>query len=129
MLLSIFYICSGACLGALLRWLFNLILNPIFPAIPLGTLAVNWLGGLLMGMTLSFFAFYPQLAPQWRLMAITGFLGSLTTFSAFSGEMSVLITEGRLMMCALAICLHVFGSILMVFVGMGIFHLLKKALV
>lgn len=123
---SILAICCGACLGALARWFLNEALNSIYPAIPLGTLAVNLAGGLLMGMALELFSAYPALGPEWRLAAITGFLGSLTTFSAFSAEMSALLMQGRFGLCAMAICLHVCGSICMVFLGLGAFKALKN---
>lgn len=121
MLYSIFAICSGACLGALLRWLFNLALNPLVSAFPLGTLAVNWLGSLIMGICLGFFALYPHISPQWKLFLITGFLGSLTTFSAFAGEIAAIIDSDRFFTALGVICLHVIGSILLVFLGMYLF--------
>lgn len=128
MFLSAMAICLGASAGSLCRWLFNLVLNPLFPAIPPGTLAVNWLGSFLMGIALSLFTMHPAVSQYWKLFFITGFLGSFTTFSAFSGEMGALIMEGRLAMCAMAIGLHVLGSIGMLFAGMWIFSCLKKIL-
>lgn len=128
MLISISAICLGACAGACLRWLANLALNPLFGPLPMGTLAVNWFGSLLMGLALALFAFYPGLNQQWKLMAVTGFLGSLTTFSAFAGEMASLLQNGRIGLCGLGICLHVIGSIAMVFAGMGIFAGLRRLL-
>lgn len=128
MFFSAMAICLGASAGALCRWLFNLALNPLFSAIPPGTLAVNWLGSFLMGIALSVFAMFPTLNQYWKLFFITGFLGSFTTFSAFSGEMGALLMEGRPGMCAMAIGLHVIGSIGMLFVGMWAFSCLKKLL-
>lgn len=122
MLSAVLCICLGACAGALVRWGANVLLNPVFAAVPLGTLFVNWLGGLLMGLALGYFAACPDASPNSKLLVITGFLGSLTTFSAFSGEMASLIQQGRLLLCATVIGLHVFGSIGMVFLGLCIFH-------
>ncbi len=126
MILSIMAICAGASAGALGRWLFGLWLNPIFSAFPLGTLAVNWLGSFTMGILTAFFALAPDIAPQWKLLGITGFLGSFTTFSAFAGEMGALLASGRIALCAGAICLHVFGSILLFFLGAAGVGLLKN---
>ena len=77
---------SGAALGALLRWQLSLWLNPLWPGLPPGTLVSNLIGGYLVGVAVAFFAHQPQWAPEWRLFAITGFLGGLTTFSTFSAE-------------------------------------------
>lgn len=123
---SVFAICLGACGGAICRWLLNQALNPLFPALPPGTLAANLVGSLIMGVALAFFATMPLPNPQWKLLVITGFLGSLTTFSAFAGEMATLLQDGKLALCAAGVILHVGGSICMVFLGMGVFTLLKK---
>lgn len=126
MLSSILAVCAGACAGALLRWAANLFLNQLCEALPLGTLAVNLAGGLIMGVAMSCFALFPSAAPQWKLLIVTGFLGSLTTFSAFSGEMARLLIENRLALSAMGIFLHVGGAILMVFAGIGLVNLARK---
>jgi fluoride exporter len=86
MLGSVLSISAGASLGALLRWLLAGRLNPLFPSLPLGTLAANLIGGYLVGVAVAIFANMPELSPQARLFVITGFLGGLTTFSTFSGK-------------------------------------------
>ena len=80
---SILAICAGASGGALSRWLLGLQLNALFPTIPPGTLAANLLGGLFIGVALSFFSAQGSVAPEWRLFIITGFLGGFTTFRRF----------------------------------------------
>jgi CrcB protein len=40
---------TGAAMGAWLRWWFGIILNPVFPTLPFGTLAANLIGGYLVG--------------------------------------------------------------------------------
>lgn len=118
-------ICAGACLGALSRWGANLLLNPLLQAFPLGTLAVNWLGSLGMGVLLALFQFSPQLEAQWKLPLVTGFLGSFTTFSAFAGELAAMLMAGRFFLCAGVAGLHVFGSVLMVFLGFWLVGLIR----
>jgi CrcB protein len=81
----------GSACGAWLRWWLGLRLNPLFPNVALGTLASNLIGGYLVGVAVGFFAQHEGLAPQWRLLAITGFLGGLTTFSTFSAEVVTLL--------------------------------------
>lgn len=100
----IFPIVCGAAVGAVLRWLFGLVLVSSAP-FSIGTLAANWLGALLIGILAELLT-----DPQWRLLWITGFLGSLTTFSSFSVEMVGLMQAQRWGMAAMATCLHVFGS-------------------
>lgn len=82
---------GGAGFGALLRWWLAGWLNPVLPTIPLGTLAANLIGGLLVGVASAVFTHHTALPPEWRLLIITGFLGGLTTFSTFSLEVVNLI--------------------------------------
>jgi len=72
----------------------GLTLNAHFPAIPPGTLAANLIGGYVVGSR-GFFATYSAVAPEWRLLVITGFCGGLTTFSTFSAEVVTLMQQGR----------------------------------
>jgi fluoride exporter len=119
MLNSVMAISSGAALGAVLRWLLGLGLNSLFPAIPPGTLVANLMGGYLIGAAMAVFAASPALAPEWRLFVITGFLGGLTTFSAFSAEVTALVQQGRMAMATAAVSAHVVGSLLMTLFGLA----------
>ena len=126
MLHSILAISIGASLGAVSRWLLGLSLNTLFPAIPPGTVAANLIGGYLIGVALAVFAAAPNLAPEWRLLIITGFLGGLTTFSTFSAEVTTLIQQWRFSMAATAIAVHVGGSLLMTLIGLGTVAAFKR---
>ncbi len=126
MLNSILAISLGASLGAVLRWLLGVSLNAIFPTVPPGTLAANLVGGYLIGVALAIFANHPALAPEWRLLIITGFLGGLTTFSTFSAEVTSLLQQGRLAWAAAAISLHVCGSLAMTLLGLATVALCKN---
>ena len=97
MLASVLAICTGAALGALLHWALGLALNGLFPAIPPGKFAANLTGGYLIGLAMALLAHHFSLSPEWRLLAITGFLGGLTTFSTFSAEVVLLLQQGRLL--------------------------------
>jgi CrcB protein len=109
----------GASLGALLRWWLGTTLNHYFPAIPPGTLAANLIGAYVVGVAVAVFATYSALAPEWRLLVITGFCGGLTTFSTFSAEIVTLIQQGRPLWALGGAATHVLGSVLMTFVGIG----------
>lgn len=125
MWLSIVAVSAGAVVGANLRWALGLWLNSSYHAIPWGTLVANLSGGWLVGLLIGYFAQGSSLAPEWRLFAITGLCGALTTFSTFSLEMLAAIQEGKWAMALVGVLLHVIGSILMTAMGIYTFGLLK----
>jgi CrcB protein len=120
-MLSVIAICIGACVGALSRWQLGLWLNPsstdngIFPW---GTLAANLIGGYLIGLCVGVFQNMPQLAPEVRLLCITGFLGALTTFSTFSVEVVSMLQHGRIVLALLTAGVHLLGSLLLTYFGL-----------
>lgn len=116
---SVVAICLGASVGALLRWWLGAQLNSYFPTIPLGTLVANLVGGYIIGLAIAFFASYSALAPEWRLLIITGFCGGLTTFSTYSAEIVGLLQQGRALWACAVASLHLAGSVLMTFAGIG----------
>lgn len=100
----------GGALGALARWRVGLALNPLgSAALPLGTLAVNCVGGLLVGALVWRFAQQPHDGA--RLLLVTGFLGGLTTFSTFSAESLALVQAGRLGAALAHTAAHVLGAL------------------
>ncbi|MDF3933154.1 fluoride efflux transporter CrcB [Pseudomonas citronellolis] len=111
-------IALGAAVGALLRWYLGLKLNSLLPTIPPGTLAANLIGGYIIGLAVAYFATAQGIAPEWRLLIITGFCGGLTTFSTFSAEVVTLLQEGRLAWAMGAIAVHVSGSLAMTLLGL-----------
>lgn len=119
---------AGAGLGALLRWVSGHFLNPALPSLPLGTLAANLVGGLLMGVCLSVFAQYESLSPELRLALTTGFLGGLTTFSTFSGESITLLLRGEYRWACAHIVAHLAGSLLATLAGVYLVRSLMKSL-
>lgn len=117
MISAVIAISVGASAGAVIRWLLGLALNGLVPSIPLGTLVANLAGGYLAGLALALFIQFPQLHPHWRLLVMTGFLGSLTTFSAFSTEVITHLQHGRPAMAAILVTLHLAGALLMTAFG------------
>ena len=108
---------GGAAVGAWLRWGLGVMLNPIFPTLPLGTLAANLVGGLLMGVAMELMARHATLPPEVRLLMTTGFLGGLTTFSTFSAEITTLLLRREALWTLLGIVAHVAGSVLLTVAG------------
>lgn len=108
----------GAALGAWLRWGLGHALNPLFPTLPLGTLAANLFGGLAMGVAMELATRHALLSPEARLFVTTGFLGGLTTFSTFSAEAATLALRGEWLWGAALIASHVVGSIVLTLAGL-----------
>ena len=115
----------GAALGAWLRWGFSTWFNPVFPTLPLGTLAANLVGGYLVGLAVAYFGEHAGLPPEARLFIITGFLGGLTTFSTFSAEAVTLLARAQYGWALAHIATHLAGSIVMTVLGMLTMKFLK----
>lgn len=108
----------GAALGALLRWRAGLWLNAMWTGFPLGTLLVNAVGGLLIGSALAWFEQSPD--ELLRLLLVTGFLGGLTTFSAFSVESLLLLQRGQWLLAAGHTLAHVLGALVCAAAGFAL---------
>ncbi len=105
----------GAAAGAVLRWRLSLWLNDSWHGFPVGTLLVNLLGGLLVGLAMTWFVRVPD--EVWRLLIVTGLLGGLTTFSTFSAESLTLLMRGHWALASLHTLAHVFGSLVSAVIG------------
>ena len=107
----------GGAIGCWMRWILGVLLNPIFPTLPLGTLAANLSGGLIMGCMMGIFEHFQTLPPELRLFVMTGFLGGLTTFSTFSAEANTLLLRGQLVWFGAHVAVHLIGSLAMTILG------------
>lgn len=112
MITNILIIFAGAAFGATLRWLIGILLPQTIP-LAFGILLANWTGALLIGICTELVQH-----PLWRLLLITGFLGSLTTFSSFSLEIVNMLQTHRWIAALSTTALHLFGSL--IFTAMGI---------
>lgn len=117
-----FAIGIGAAFGAISRWLLGLWLNQSGVIMPWGTLAANLIGGYLIGVLLGILSLYPEV-PDWlKLMAITGFLGGLTTFSTFSGETVGLLERGAYITAFGYIGISLLGTLGLTALGLATVH-------
>lgn len=108
----------GAALGAWMRWLLGLALNPLFVAVPLGTLVANIVGGYLIGIAVGVFHVNTHFPMAWKLFAITGFLGGLTTFSSFSAEVVERLLGGQPLLALGLASIHLLGSLTATYLGL-----------
>jgi CrcB protein len=115
----------GAALGAWGRWGLGAMLNAVIPNLPLGTLVANLGGGLMMGVALGLIGLGSLDNQSLRLFVTTGFLGGLTTFSAFSGESLSLLQKQEYLWAAIHTSSHVFGALLMAALGYALVHYLR----
>ena len=108
----------GGLIGSLLRWLVSVWLNPLWPPVPLGTMAVNVVGSFIIGMALAWFIHEPQTSVSLRLLITSGFCGGFTTLSAFSAEVVGLLLEGRVAWAFATMCVNVIGAFAATYLGM-----------
>lgn len=120
-----FAVGAGAALGAWCRWGLGIALNAILPNFPLGTLLVNLGGGLLMGIAIGLIGLGSLDNPGMRLFMTTGFLGGLTTFSAFTGESLSLLYKQEYLLAAAHAFSHVLGALIMAVIGLAFIQYLK----
>ena len=116
-------VAAGGALGAMARYGVGAFAVRLFPAAqwPWGTLAVNVLGGLLMGLLTGWLAFRGGLnSESIRLFAAVGVLGGFTTFSAFSLETALMIERRQFAMAGGYVALSVVLSIAALFIGLTV---------
>jgi CrcB protein len=125
---SLLAVLIGGALGSALRWVVGLWLNPMFPTLPLGTLAANLVGGFIIGGALGVFDQFQSLPPEMRLFVITGFCGGLTTFSTFSAETVTLLLRQQYAWMFAIITVHLLGSLAMTLAGIGAVKFLVRSI-
>jgi len=121
---NILAVAIGGMVGSVLRWLMAVWLNPIWSGLPLGTLAVNVIGGFGIGFALAAFLANPSTPIELRLLVTAGFFGGFTTFSAFSSEVVMLMSTGRMEWAVMTVAANVLGALVMTYLGMKVFQLI-----
>ena len=112
--LALLLIFFGGGIGSMLRHAINQTSAVLFGVnFPWGTLFVNIVGSLTMGLLAGWFAFRGEASQFVRLFLATGVLGGFTTFSAFSLDAALLWERGQ----AAAAGVYVFGSVLLAIIG------------
>jgi CrcB protein len=109
-----------------LRYLISRALTGAFPNFPMGALAVNALAGFLIGVLIGAERQTSALPERLRLLLTVGFLGGLSTFSAFALETVEMIENKRFAGAAGNIALNVFVGLVMVAAGIALARFLIK---
>ncbi len=116
--MSYVYIIAGAVVGAPLRYfLQGKVQNLATAGFPFGTLAVNVSGCLVIGVLLTLAEERELLSREARLLLVTGFLGSYTTFSTFGWETFALLRDNEIFRASGNVVLSVVGGLLAVWLG------------
>ena len=111
----------GAGAGGALRHGANTVAFRFFgDAFPYGTLSINVIGSLVMGLLAGCFADLFDPGQAWRLFLTTGLLGGFTTFSAFSLDAALLYERGQLAQAGLYVLASVGLSLLGIFGGLSL---------
>jgi len=116
------FIALGGAFGACSRYLISeLCVLLLGRGFPYGTLTVNVVGSLIMGVLISAFESELLATEPWRQIVGLGFLGALTTFSTFSMDNVLLLQQGAFIKMGLNILLNVTLSIGAAWVGYHLF--------
>ena len=108
----------GSCTGGILRYLVSKLSDSVTDGrFPLGTLAVNLAGCLIIGI-LSALAEKGGIAnANVRLFLTVGICGGFTTFSTFMNESFQMVRDERYAILLAYMAASIFGGFLLVFAG------------
>lgn len=116
MIKNLILVAAGGALGSCTRYLLCRVAACFWPS-PAGTLTVNLIGCLLIGLILGASERCQLLSPALALLLVTGFCGGLTTFSTFSADAQTLIGTGRSLWALGYVLISVCGGIALTFAG------------
>ncbi len=115
---TILAVASGGAIGAVSRMLINGFVSRNVPhTLPFGTLTVNLIGSLFIGMLFAWFNLNSSLSPHLKSFLVTGMLGALTTYSTFAIESFFLLESGHYAHAFGNMALNLFGTIMMAGAG------------
>jgi len=118
MLKTLLFIGSGSFLGGIARYLTGrAVQNSFASAFPYGTMVVNVLGCLLIGLVFGISEKTNLINDEWRIFLTVGFCGGFTTFSTFANENMTLLRDGNFFYFSIYTTLSVFLGLVAVFFG------------
>lgn len=109
----------GGFIGAIFRYGLSGFVqrSAVIVAFPYGTLVVNMLGCLLIGMTVGFIDSRQIINPEFRSFVLVGVLGGFTTYSTFGMETFALLRDADFLRAAGNVLVHVVGGLVLVWIG------------
>jgi len=125
-MLKILYVGVGGFLGSIARYWASGLVHRILdkPWFPVGTLAVNVIGCLLIGFLGGLAEKSQIFTPEVRLLVFIGFLGGFTTFSTFGFEIITFARDGEIFSALANIVLHIVLGIGAVWLGLSLSKML-----
>lgn len=125
---NILFVGIGGFIGASLRyWLGGLVQDGSGSVtFPYGTLAVNLIGCLVIGLLSHLAEARGVFTPQTRLLVFTGVLGGFTTFSTFGNETYNFLQDGENQLALLNVAVHIVLGLAAVWCGRALAHLIWK---
>ncbi|MEI6275182.1 MAG: fluoride efflux transporter CrcB [Prolixibacteraceae bacterium] len=118
MLKTLLYIGAGSFIGGVARYLTaRAVQNSMASSFPYGTMVVNLLGCLLIGLIFGISERTNLINDEWRIFLTVGFCGGFTTFSTFANENMTLLRDGNFFYFTLYTGLSIFLGLTAVFIG------------
>jgi CrcB protein len=122
---NILLVMTGGAAGAACRYFTTLAAVRLWgTSFPWGTLAVNWVGCFLIGVSFGLADYRNLMSPSARLFFVTGFLGALTTFSTFALESVLFAKPGAAHLAAINFVAHNAGGLALVVLGIWLVRVL-----
>jgi CrcB protein len=119
MLLNASLVGAGGFIGAIFRYGLSGLLqrSAALGAFPYGTLAVNMLGCLLIGITVGIIDSRQMINPEFRSFVLVGVLGGFTTYSTFGLETFALLRDAEFMRATANVAIHIVLGLVLVWIG------------
>ncbi|MCX4331807.1 MAG: CrcB family protein [Muribaculaceae bacterium] len=122
---NILIVGAGSCLGGMARYMLSCgVQSRSAGEFPWGTLAVNLLGCLILGVVYGLLERGFRLSEPMKLFLTVGFCGGFTTFSTFIRENSLLFGAGSVMLFAAYATLSIVAGMMLLYAGYFITRLI-----